>query len=141
MFFAKLHPLIVHFPIGLLVSGALFELYGRVASEEVAEVAGRFNVRLGFWCALPVLAVGFLGMLSLENTEKFQKFLGNHLLAAFCTVLFFLLALLLSRYGKGRFKIVYYFFLGLGLFSVLATGFFGGELVHRFGVSTPNFSN
>jgi len=139
MFFAKLHPLIVHFPIGLLVSGALFEIYGQVAREEVARVAGRFNVRLGFWSALPVLVVGFLGMLSLENTEKFQKFLGNHLLAAFSTVLFFLLALLVSRYGGGRFQIGYYIFLVLGLFSVLTTGFFGGELVHRFGVSTPNF--
>ena len=141
MFFAKLHPLMVHFPVGLLVSGALFEIYGRVAKEEVVEVAGRFNVRLGFWCAFPVLAVGFLGMLGLENTEKFQKFLGNHLMAAFSTVLFFLLALLISRYGRGRFQLGYYFFLGLGLFSVLATGFFGGELVHRFGVATPDFIN
>ena len=114
--------------------------FSAVAREEVAEVAGRFNVRLGFWCALPVLAVGFLGMLSLENTEKFQKFLGNHLLAAFSTVLFFLLALLVSRYGRGRFQIVYYFFLGLGLFSVLATGFFGGELVHRFGRPIDRFT-
>ncbi len=141
MFFAKLHPLIVHFPVGLLVSGALFELYGRVSKEEAVQVAGRFNVRLGFWCALPVMAVGFLGMLSLENTEKFQKFLGNHLLAAFATVIIFLVALLVSRYGRGRLQIVYYFFIGLGLVSVLATGFFGGELVHRFGVSTPDFIN
>ena len=141
MFFAKLHPLIVHFPVGLLVSGALFEIYGRLGKEEVVQVAGRFNVRLGFWCALPVFGVGFLGMLSLENTGKFEKFLSNHILAAFATVIFFLVALLVSRYGKGRFQMVYYFFLGLGLFSVLATGFFGGELVHRFGVSTPDIIN
>jgi uncharacterized membrane protein len=141
MFFAKLHPMLVHFPVGLLVSGVLFEIYGRLGKEEVVQVAGRFNVRLGFWCALPVMAVGFLGMLSLENTEKFEKFLGNHLMAAFATVIFFMMALLVARFGKGRFQIGYYFFIGLGLISVLATGFFGGELVHRFGVSTPNFIN
>jgi uncharacterized membrane protein len=141
MFFAKLHPLMVHFPVGLLVSGVLFEIYGKLGKEEGVQVAGRFNVRLGFWCALPVMAVGFLGMLSLENTEKFQNFLSNHLLAAFSTVLFFAIALLISRYGKGRFQIGYYFFLGLGLLSVLSAGFFGGELVHRFGVSTPDFVN
>jgi uncharacterized membrane protein len=42
MFFAKLHPLIVHFPVGLLVSGALFEIYGKVGKEEAVRVAGRF---------------------------------------------------------------------------------------------------
>ena len=37
MFFAKLHPLIVHFPVGLLVSGALFEMYGKLTGEESSE--------------------------------------------------------------------------------------------------------
>lgn len=138
MFFAKLHPLIVHFPVGLLVSGALFEIYGKVGKEEAARVAGRFNVRLGFWCALPVMAVGFLGILGLEDTKKFEAFLGNHILSVFATLIFFLTALLISRFGKGWFRGVYYIFLGLGLASVLATGYFGGEMVHRFGVSTLN---
>ena len=141
MFFAKLHPLIVHFPVGLLVSGALFEIYGKVANEEAVQAAGRFNVRFGFWCALPVMVVGFLGMLSLEDTRKFEAFLGNHILSVFFTLLFFLLALLISRFGKGKWPAVYFVFLGLGLFSVLAAGYFGGELVHRFGVSTPDFGN
>ncbi len=141
MFFAKLHPMIVHFPVGLLVSGVLFEIYGRLGREEAVQVAGRFNVRLGFWCSLPVFVVGFLGMLSLKNTEKFQMFLGNHLMAAFATVIFFMLALLVARFGKGRFQAGYYLLLVLGLISVLTTGFFGGELVHRFGVSTSDFIN
>ena len=136
MFFAKLHPLIVHFPVGLLVSGALFEIYGKVGKEEAVRVAGRFNVRLGFWCALPVTGVGFLGMLGLEDTKKFEAFLGNHILSVFATLVFFLAALLISRFGRGWLRGGYYVFLGLGLVSVLATGYFGGEMVHRFGVST-----
>jgi uncharacterized membrane protein len=139
MFFAKLHPLIVHFPVGLLVSGALFEIYGKVGKEEAVRVAGRFNVRLGFWCALPVMGVGFLGMLGLEDTKKFESYLGNHILSVFATLVFFLTALLILRYGKGWLRGGYYVFLGLGLMSVLATGYFGGEMVHRFGVSTPNW--
>jgi len=139
MFFAKLHPLIVHFPVGLLVSGALFEVYGKLRKEEAVRVAGWFNVRLGFWCALVVMAVGFLGMLSLENTEKFKSFLGNHILFAFSTVLIFLSALLISRFVKGRWGgVLYYVLLLLGLVSALATGYCGGELVHRFGVATAN---
>lgn len=141
MFFAKLHPLLVHFPVGLLVSGALFEIYGKLRKEEAVRVAGRFNVRLGFWCALPVMGVGFLGTLGLRDTKKFGEFLGNHILGVFFTLLFFLMALLISRFGKGGWRRVYFVFLGLGLLSVLATGYFGGELVHRFGVSTRDFVN
>ncbi len=134
MFFAKLHPLIVHFPMGLLVSGALFELYGKLRNEEVVSAAGRFNLRLGFWSAFPVLVVGYLGMLSLENTEKFRSFLGNHILFAFSSVGIFMAALLLARFRSQRGGL-YYLLLFLGLCTVLATGFFGGEMVHRFGVS------
>ncbi len=135
MFFAKLHPLIVHFPMGLLVSGALFEIYGKLRNEDVVAAAGRFNVRLGFWSALPVLVVGYLGMLSLEDTEKFKTFLGNHILFAFASAGLFLAALLLARFGKKPLGGLYYLLLFLGLCTVIATGFFGGEMVHRFGVS------
>ena len=85
IFFAKIHPLIVHFPMGLLISGAVFEIYGALRNEEVVETAGRFNIRLGFWCLFPVLLVGFLGMIGLENTEKFRDFLATHLKFAFIT--------------------------------------------------------
>jgi len=137
IFFAKLHPMIVHFPMGLLVSGVVFEIYGVLRNDEVVETAGRFNVRFGFWCLFPVLLVGFLGMISLENTEKFRDFLSSHLKFAFTTAGVFTLAMLVSRYLRQPWgRVLYLLIIATGGICVLTTGYFGGELVHRFGVST-----
>ena len=137
VFFAKLHPLIVHFPIGLLISGAVFEIYGALRKDEVVETAGRFNIRLGFLFLFPVMLVGFLGMISLENTEKFRDFLATHLKFAFTTVGVFISAMLVSRYLRKPWgRILYFLIIATGGVCVLTTGYFGGELVHRFGVST-----
>ena len=96
-FFAKFHPLIVHFPVALLTSGVVFEIYGSFRKDEIVETAGRFNTRLGFWCIFPVLIVGFLGMLSLDKTDEFKDFLSGHLRFAFLTAISFLFAILTSR--------------------------------------------
>ncbi len=137
IFFAKLHPMIVHFPMGLLVSGVVFEIYGVLRNDEVAETAGRFNIRFGFWCLFPVLLVGFLGMISLENTEKFRDFLSSHLKFAFTTAGVFISAMLVSRYLRQPWgRVLYLLIIATGGICVLTTGYFGGELVHRFGVST-----
>ena len=135
--FAKLHPMLVHFPVGLLVSGVVFEIYGALRKDEVVGTAGRFNTRFGFWCLLPVLVVGFLGMLSLQNTEKFKDFLGSHLQFAFLSAAIFTSAMLVSRYLKKPWaRILYLLIIAVGGVAILTTGYFGGELVHRFGVST-----
>ena len=137
MFFAKLHPLLVHFPAGLLVSGVVFELYGKIRGDETVATAGWFNTRLGFWCALPVMTVGLLGVLALDAPEKSKVFLGYHILSAFSTGLLFLAVLILGRFRGRRWgAVVYHLFLLFGLAAILSTGFFGGELVHRFGIAT-----
>ena len=137
IFFAKLHPLIVHFPVALLTSGVVFEIYGSLKKDEVVETAGRFNTRLGFWCIFPVLIVGFLGMLSLDSTEKFKDFLSGHMRFVFLTTGVFTIAMVFSRYFRNPFgRAVYFLALIGGLVCVLKTGYYGGELVHRFGVST-----
>lgn len=135
MHFAKIHPLLVHFPVGLLVSGALLEIYGKVQGDETSVAAGKFNLRLGFWCALAAGVVGALGLLGLNVKPKL--ILGRHILFAITTVFCTALALTISRYWKSRSGTVFYYALLLAsLLSVLSAGYWGGTLVHRFGVAT-----
>lgn len=135
MLFAKLHPLLVHFPVGLLVSGALLEIYGKIQGDETSVATGKFNLRLGFWCALAAGIVGALGLLGLNVKPKL--ILGRHILFAIATVFCTATALAISRYWKNRGGTVFYHALLLAsLLSVLSAGYWGGTLVHRFGVAT-----
>ena len=133
MFFAKLHPLLVHFPIGLLVTGTLFELYGNFRGEKIVAKAGSFNIKLGFWCSIPVAVIGFFGLMSLELKDEFKPFIAKHLLFTFSTIIIFFCVILLSRFRhKTWCNVLHHFLLMVGLFTVLNAGFYGGELVHRF---------
>ena len=133
MFFAKLHPLLVHFPIGLLVTGTLFELYGNFRGEKIVAKAGSFNIKLGFWCSIPVAVIGFLGLMSIELKDEFKPFVVKHLIFTFSTIIIFFCVIILSRFRyKTWCNVLHHFLLMVGLFTVLNAGFYGGELVHRF---------
>ena len=133
MFFAKLHPLLVHFPIGLLVTGTLFELYGNFRGEKIVAKAGSFNIKLGFWCSLPVAVIGFFGLMSIELKDEFKPFVVKHLFFTFSTIIIFFCVIILSSFRyKTWCNVLHHFLLMVGLFTVLNAGFYGGELVHRF---------
>jgi uncharacterized membrane protein len=137
MFFAKLHPLLVHFPIGLLVTGTLFELYGNFRGEKIVAKAGSFNIKLGFWCSIPVAVIGFFGLMSIELKDEFKPFVVKHLIFTFSTIIIFFCVIILSRFRyKTWCNVLHHFLLMVGLFTVLNAGFYGGELVHRFNLPT-----
>ena len=132
----------MHFPVALFVSGVLLVIYGKLQKEETMQVAGQFNIRFGFWCALVTLSVGFLAVINMEVKDKFREMLGYHMLFAFSTVTLFGAALILYRFRQKIWaRWMYHLVLVCGLFSILATGYCGGELVHRFGVATLHLAD
>ena len=151
VFFAQLHPMLVPFAVALLVTGVVFEYYGKLQNEESARTAGGFNIRLGLAFAVVAVVVGFLAVVGLGDIISeadprvspdikihMRKFLSYHVLFACSTVLIFILALVTGRYCKKKWgQVLYFSLLGVGLAAVLATGYCGGELVHRFGLPAP----
>jgi uncharacterized membrane protein len=151
MFFAQIHPMLVPFAVALLATGVMFEYYGKLQNEESARTAGGFNIRLGLAFAVVAVIVGFLGVIGIgdifseadprvspEIKTHMKKFLSYHILFACSTVIIFVLALVAARYRKKKLgEVIYFVLLAVGLVSVLATGYCGGELVHRFGLPSP----
>ena len=136
MFFAKLHPLLVHFPMALLFSGTLFQLFGAVQKEETILTAGNFNILFGFWSIPVVMAVGGISLTEIEVKGALAKdFLFAHILYAFLTFILFAIWMILQKFrGKFWADLTHYIFILAGMASVFITGFYGGELVHRFGL-------
>ncbi len=143
--------MLVPFAVALLVTGVVFEYYGKFQNEESARTAGGFNIRLGLAFAAVAVVIGFLGVIGIgdifsetdprvspEVKIHMRKFLSYHILFACSTVVIFILALIAARYRKKKWgQILYFSLLGVGLATVLATGYCGGELVHRFGLPAP----
>lgn len=152
MSFALIHPMLVPFAVALLVMGVIFEFYGKLQNEESARTAGGLNIRLGLAFAVIAAIFGFLGVigigdifseadprLSTEVKIHMKKFLSYHVLFACTTIVVFILALIAKRYQKRKWgQALYFSLLGVGLITVLATGYCGGELVHRFGLPAPS---
>ena len=144
--------MLVPFAVALLVMGVIFEFYGKLQNEESARTAGGLNIRLGLAFAVIAAIFGFLGVigigdifseadprLSAEVKVHMKKFLSYHVIFACTTIFVFILALIAKRYQQSKWgQALYFSLLGVGLISVLATGYCGGELVHRFGLPAPS---
>jgi len=140
----NLHPLIVHFPIALFVTGFLIDGLGWVMRRENLKKVGLVLVFLGALGTVPAVVTG----LAVEETieEQLESVPGGeaaleaHEGLAIPTAGVLLGAVVLrlglgtGRWAWGRWLLIAYLIVGvLGLGMLTATGLRGGELVYRYG--------
>ena len=130
----KLHPVVIHFPIALIISAAFFSL---LAISRNKPVYDSVSIRL-IYLALASAVVAILFGLSAEETTSFPAFLADYvewhetfaLIAGACTLLSAALGYLSERPGRSSFKRWYHLTLLVNAILVGITGHFGATLVY-----------
>jgi uncharacterized membrane protein len=135
------HPLVVHFPIALVVVAAALLLAARLLRSETlaatAATVGTWNLCLGAVAALVALATGLSAVLDLDVSAAARQAISAHMKWAMVTTL--LLVLLAVWRGAGTTpgsKPSWIFIVVLLAASVAlgVTGYRGGKNVYEYGV-------
>ncbi len=132
-----IHPMIVHFPIALLIIGFLSDLIGTIWKKEFFSKAGFYLLILG---TLGVLAAYFTGNLAgdgLTEAGPLKQALELHEEAAelslwlMAATAVMRIAFVLTKRYKGILQWAALLLFFIGVLSVARTGYYGGELVFK----------
>lgn len=130
-----LHPVVVHFPIALLITAILFEALEPVLKRDFLREASTWLLGLGFLGGLVAAATGVLAEEAAEDGGVPKSAIETHESLAFAALAVFALLIVIRWLQRTR-RIPITVFLGIGLVGVVLiglTGYFGGDLVYRYG--------
>ena len=132
-----LHPMIVHFPIALLIVGFLSDLIGAFFKKEFFSKAGFYLLILGTAGVIAAYLSGNIAGDGVSEAGALKQALENHEEAAELSLWLMVIAsvvrigIVVFKKYTGMFKwaaIVLFF---AGILSIARTGYYGGELVFK----------
>lgn len=134
----NLHPLVVHFPMGLLLTSIVLYWANLFWKGRGLEQAYWYTHRIGLAGALFAVISGLLAARTVPADSPAISIVSIHRALGLATfVVFGLLAVCHARnkgeYSRGK-RILHTIVQWVGVGLILAAGFFGGELVYTFGV-------
>ena len=138
-----IHPMVVHFPIALLITSVVFDFLATRWRHKSFQDAGFYTLLAGLLGAAVAVLTGAMAEELAEDTGIPESVLEIHEALGYATLLFFigLLALrLLMRWKLISERPALYLAMGVaGIMILSAAGYFGGSLVYDFGagVSMP----
>lgn len=132
-----LHPILVHFPIALFSTAVIFGLLGVLLRKEYLRQAETWLLAFGLVGGVLAAIAGFWSEEGVIDAGVPQAAFERHESFALATLAVFGLLLLL-RLGRRwawvqRSPTLYVALAAAGLVLLGTTGFFGGELVYRYG--------
>jgi uncharacterized membrane protein len=135
------HPLVVHFPIALVLAATALLLGARLLRNEslaaTAATVGTWNLCLGSFAALFALGTGLGAVLDLDVSAAARQAISVHLKwAMFTTLLLLLLAIWRGAGTASRSRPSWLFLMVLVAASaaLIFTGYRGGKNVYEYAV-------
>ena len=135
------HPIVVHFPLALIVTATLFLVTARLLRHEryaaTLATVGTWNLCLGAMAAVFALATGLAAVLDLQVGAAAHQAISMHLQwAIFTTLALVLLAVWRGAGGVAESRPSWFFIVVLlaATAALIVTGYRGGQNVYRYGV-------
>ncbi|MER3523081.1 MAG: hypothetical protein C4326_03200 [Ignavibacteria bacterium] len=133
----NLHPLFVHLPLALLSASWLFDVVGILLRKEEFERTGWWTLLAGAAGLAATVVTGLAAESSVVVPERAGSALENHQQLAFAAAAIYS-GVLLWRFARRTCLPqplwMYFTLSGVGVLLLWLTGWFGGELVFRYGV-------
>ncbi len=132
-----LHPILVHFPIALLLTSVLFDATGAVTKREAMREGGLWLLILGLLGGASAAVAGTFAEEAAEKAGVAKSLIETHETLAFLTLGIFGALLAYRLVLRNRFATVtlavYLIGAVIGAGTLSATGYFGGHLVYEHG--------
>ncbi|MEJ2613830.1 MAG: hypothetical protein P8Z35_02640 [Ignavibacteriaceae bacterium] len=132
-----LHPMIVHFPIALLIVGFLSDLIGAFFKKEFFSKAGFYLLILGTAGVIAAYLSGNIAGDGVSEAGALKQALENHEEAAELSLWLMVIAsvvrigIVIFKKYTGMFKWAALVLFFAGILSIARTGYYGGELVFK----------
>ncbi len=124
----KFHPIVVHFPIALLVAAAVAELLHMATDKQMFVAAAQFSVWFGAIAAVVAAVLGWcFGGFQLVDEDWV---ITTHRWMGSATGAWAILVVVLNAVSSPQQRRSYLIALFVGAAMVGVTGFFGGALIH-----------
>ncbi len=136
----RIHTMVVHFPIALLITSVFLDFLRLATKRENFERSGFHLLVLGVIGAVAAVIFGLLAEDAASDRPHIASTIETHETLAFTTALSFII-LLIVRYifvRKDNFsKIRPYYLIAavVGISLLLTTAYYGGQLVYDYGAA------
>lgn len=142
-----MHPLVIHFPIALLLAYVLLETIGIIFKKEFFSKAAHLFLLLGVLGMVAAVLTGnsaeSIARQWIKNGAKIPpNAIGEHedfantTLWFFAGLLVFRTYLVLKNKFTGYLKYIVLVLSFIGIYFIYQTGYYGGRLVYRYGAGT-----
>lgn len=132
-----IHPMIVHFPIALLIVGLLADIIGLLLKKEFFSKAGFYLLILGTLGVIAAFITGNLAGEGVTEAGSLKQALENHEDAAELSIWLIsaaavvrIIFAVMKKY-TGILKWIAFALFLIGVLSIARTGYYGGELVFK----------
>ena len=132
-----IHPMFVHYTIGLFMMSVLFDILGKLTKKDGFHVAAWFNLLFAGFAVIATVISGLVAESRAPHTDTGHELLETHETIGFIVLGIILLLTIWRIVLKGKLPVrrlvIYLIVSVLGVGLMFVGGYYGGEMVYTHG--------